>query len=467
MSEQARGTPPRVPGWPLVGALPQLARRHLHFLREMQRRHGDIFTVGFGPTDVVILGHPRHAQQVLRDRAENYQDKGGMEGFRAGHYPLMSTGLATVTGKGATWRNQRRTIQPALHAQHLEAFTAVMVDAIAGCLAGWESHDPSRPVDLEPAVTHMAMEVIGRAMFATAIPPEEADRIAAAVREAFDYTWQGAIAMALPSWLPQPGRRRYRRAIATVHDAVDRLVERALRDGDPPRHLVPALWESSRDEDDEAAARAYVHTEALTLLVTGYESTAAALSWAFFLLARNPRVLKTLQAEVDAVLGDRRPAFADLFRLPYARMVTQEALRLYSPSHWIQRRAEERDEIDGFTIPAGAIVAPMIHLIHHHPEVWDDPERFEPERFTPERVAERHRLAWIPFGAGQRMCPAEEFALAKGQLILAQTLQRYDLAPVPGREPEMRVGTNVRPGGGVWVHLARRDGRKSAVPGRS
>ena len=450
-------SPPRIPGWPLVGALPQLARRHLDFLLEMQATHGDVFTVGFGNADVTVLAHPRHAEHVLRDHAENYQDKGGTQGFRAGHYPLMSTGLATVTGKNGSWREQRRVIQPALHPQHLEAFTEVMVDAIAESLARWQTAaEASQPVDMERELTRLTMHVIGKTLFGTAIAPPEADHIAAEVRRTFNYAWQGAVALSLPGWVPLPGRRRYQRAIAAVHESVAQLVEQSLRHGDPARHLIPALWQASRMDDDSAAARAYVHTEALTLLITGYESTAAGLSWAFHSLSRHPAVLQTLQAEVDSVLAGRRPTYADLAHLPYARMVIQETLRRYAPSHWIQRQAEAEDEIDGFTIPAGAVVAPMIHLIHHHPDVWDDPREFQPERFTPDRVAARHKLAWIPFGAGQRMCPAEEFALAKGQLILAQVLQRYTLTAVPGRVPGMQVGTNVRPKGGVWVYLASR-----------
>ena len=451
-----RSRPPRAPGWPLVGALPQLARRHLDFLLEMRARYGDIFTVRFGSADVTILAHPRHAEHVLRDRAENYQDKGGMYGFRAGHYPLMSTGLATVDGKSESWRRQRRVVQPALHPQHMDAFTAVMVEAIDGHLAGWQKPGRAQPVDLEPEITHMTMDVIGKSMFGTAIARDEADRIAAAVRQTFNYAWQGALALSLPGWMPMPGRRRYERAIADVHEAVAAIVERSLNQGESAQHLVAALWQASRATEDEATARAYVHTEALTMLITGYESTAAAVSWAFHLLSQNPVIHQRLLAEVDTVLAGRQPVYADLAQLSYARMVIRETLRLYAPSHWIQRQAKEPDEIDGFTIPAGAIVAPMIHLIHHNPNVWDDPETFEPERFTPERVAARHKLAWIPFGVGQRMCPAEMFSIAKGQLILAQVLQHYNVTAVPGRTPQMQVGTNVRPKGGVWAHLVPR-----------
>ena len=441
----------------MVGALPQLARRHLDFLLEMRARHGDIFTVDFGRADVTILAHPRHAEYVLQENSGNYQDKGGMHGFRAGHYPLMSTGLATVTGKNGSWRQQRRVIQPALSPHHMDAIIDVMAETIAEHVSGWQSAAAAaHPFELERAMTRVTMDVIGKTIFGTPIGGSEADEIAAAVRQTFNYAWQGALALSLPAWVPMPGARRYRQAIAGVHELVGRIVARSLSDGEPARHLVAALWAARRLDDDEAEVRAYVHTEALTLLITGYESTAAALSWAFYLLSVHQTERETLLAEIDSVLGTRRPASADLVRLQYARMVMRETLRLYAPSHWIQRQAEQPDAIDGFTIPAGAIVAPMIHLIHHNPEVWDDPCAFRPERFVPEQIAARHKLAWMPFGVGQRMCPAEAFSIVKGQLILAQVLQRYNVAPVPGREPGMQVGTNVRPKGGVWVYLTSR-----------
>ena len=99
-------------------------------------------------------------------------------------------------------------------------------------------------------------------------------------------------------------------------------------------------------------------------------------------------------------------------------------------------------------------MAPMIHLVHYHPEIWPEPTKFDPDRFAPERSSQRHKQAWIPFGAGQRRCLAEEFSLVKGQLMLVQILQKYTLAPVAGRAPEMQVGTNLRPRGGVWVELS-------------
>ena len=428
---------PKVAGWPVVGSLPELARRHLSFMLEMRERHGDVYRLDFGRAEVTLFAHPRHAQHILIDRGPNYLDKGGEDGFRAGHFPLMGKGLATVTGDGSSWKQQRRVMQPYFLRQQLTDLTNLMISSIGGSL----DLPTDRPVDIAQEITRISMNVIGQTIFGLEIAPAEADPLAEAIREVMDYTWWGTLANMLPSRTPLPGRRRYQQAIDTVHERVADLVRRSLQFD---RFLIAQM--------NPVMEAGYLHIEALTILIAGYESTAANFSWAFYLLSRHPQVMQRLRSEMEAVLGSRTPTAEDIPQLVYTRQVIKEVLRLYAPSYWMQRRAEEADEIDGFHIPAGAIVAPMIHLVHYHPEIWPDPTRFDPDRFNPS--IERHKQAWIPFGVGHRRCLAEEFSLIKGMLLLVQILQRYGMVAVTGKEPSMAVGTNLRPKGGVWVQLA-------------
>ena len=115
------------------------------------------------------------------------------------------------------------------------------------------------------------------------------------------------------------------------------------------------------------------------------------------------------QEEVDQVLAGRQPDFADLPQLPYTRMVLQEAMRLQPPAYWLMRAAIADDEIDGYHILAGTQIISLTYIVNRHPDEWENAEQFDPERFTPERVADRHRYAWVPFGAGQRMCIGRDF----------------------------------------------------------
>jgi cytochrome P450 len=196
--------------------------------------------------------------------------------------------------------------------------------------------------------------------------------------------------------------------------------------------------------------------EAVSMFLAGYETTAAALAFAIGYVARDAGVARALYAEVDAALDDRRPGFADLPRLPCALRIVKEAMRLSPPAFWLPRVAVADDVIDGFAIPKGATVAPVIYTIHRHPAEWHHPLRFDPDRFLPERSAGRHAQAWMPFGAGQRQCIGKELALMEAQLILARIAQRYEVRDASLHEPQVQLGTTLRPKDGVMVRLGRR-----------
>jgi cytochrome P450 len=165
-----------------------------------------------------------------------------------------------------------------------------------------------------------------------------------------------------------------------------------------------------------------------------------------------------LRAEVDTVLAGRTPSFADLPGLTYTRMVIQEAMRLRPASWWLPRTAVADDVIDGYAIPAGTTVVSLTYGIHHHPDVWAEPARFDPERFTNEQVAQRHKLAWVPFGTGQRQCIGKDFSMMEAQIILAMIVQRYTLAAVAGPAVLPRVTSTLKPNRPVLVRLEQRAG---------
>jgi cytochrome P450 len=131
-------------------------------------------------------------------------------------------------------------------------------------------------------------------------------------------------------------------------------------------------------------------------------------------------------------------------------------MRLRPPSYWVPRTAAEDDEIDGYHIPAGTNVVSFTYMYHHHPEEWDNPAEFDPERFAPENAAKRHKFAFVPFGAGQRMCIGRDFAMMEGQLALAMVMQRFVVTAVPGHISKPQLTTTLRPKGGVMVNVTKR-----------
>jgi cytochrome P450 len=187
--------------------------------------------------------------------------------------------------------------------------------------------------------------------------------------------------------------------------------------------------------------------EMMGLLIAGHETTANALTWTFYLLSQNQDSIERLRREVRQALDGSTPTSADIPRLPYLRLVLDESLRLFPPAWIIGRRAIADDEIGGYHVPAGTVIAICIYTLHRHPAFWETPDLFDPERFTPERSADRHKYAYIPFSIGPRQCIGNSFALLEASLILASIAQRFELHLSPGVEVQPQALFVLRPNG--------------------
>jgi cytochrome P450 len=196
----------------------------------------------------------------------------------------------------------------------------------------------------------------------------------------------------------------------------------------------------------------------MSIFLAGYESTAAALAWAWYLLSQHPAVEEKLMAELDAVLGGRVPTFEDLPKLKYTRMVVDETLRLYPPFPTFFRTSYGSDRLGDYELPSNAAIILSPYVTHRNPQYWEDAGRFDPERFTPERVTERQSRAYYPFGMGQRLCIGSSLSLLEQQLIIAMVAQQYQRRLTPGYVLEPHYDIALRPRNGVPMILTPQHG---------
>lgn len=443
---------PKTSNLPLIGSLPQLLRDPFGFVAQARQTHGDIYRLNLGLINVVVLNQPRHAQYVLRDNAANYSKSGPMWNAVRG---MLGNGL--VVSEGDFWLRQRRMMQPQFHRQRLAALQTLMVEAIAEALDSWEAAaDGVTPFDLTPGFNRLTMKVIVRTLFGTGLTAQEMDDTAEAMTYALDFLMKAILVEPLPGWLPVPGRRKYQRALARFDEIVYGIIAQCRAGKLADDHLLAMLLDVVDEETGEGMTDQQLRDEVATLFLAGYETTSLALSWALHHLMQHPEMMGKMQAEVDGALDGRQPTLADLPQLPYTRMVLQEAMRLQPPSYWLPRTAVADDEIDGYHNPAGTQVVSLTYMYHRHPEHWENADEFDPERFTPERSANRHRYAWIPFGAGQRLCIGRDFAMMEGQLALAMVAQRFNITAVPDHEVKPMLSSTLRPKNGVMVTLEKR-----------
>jgi len=198
--------------------------------------------------------------------------------------------------------------------------------------------------------------------------------------------------------------------------------------------------------------------EMMTLFMAGHETTAAALTWTWYLLSRHPEVDAKLIEELHRVLAGRAPAATDLPKLPYAEMVIREAIRLYPPGPLFGREAVEDVTIGGYTLPAGSIVMVNTYALQRDPRFYTDPEQFDPERFRPGWEDRIPRYAYLPFGGGPRVCIGNGFAMMEARLILATVAQHHKLSLEGSEDVEPIQLVTLRPRGPVRMRLQRRTG---------
>jgi cytochrome P450 len=263
--------------------------------------------------------------------------------------------------------------------------------------------------------------------------------------------------------VPTPGNLASRRAIARLDAVIYRLIAQRRRDS-RDRGDVLSLLLAAQDEDGSAMTDKQVRDEALTLFVAGHETTAVALTWALYLLASNPECRARAEEEIAALPTGPAPlSLDDLKRIPYTLAVLKEAMRLYPPAFVIGRRAKRDVVLAGgaggstYRVKKGANVLLNVLGIHRRQDTFPDPDRFDPTRFLGDREKELPRCAYMPFGAGSRVCIGNHFALMEGHLLLATILRgaRLDLVR-PGETLAPQPLVTLRPRGGVHMRVSKR-----------
>jgi cytochrome P450 len=138
--------------------------------------------------------------------------------------------------------------------------------------------------------------------------------------------------------------------------------------------------------------------------------------------------------------------------------VFKETLRLYPPAYAISRTALHDIDIDGYTVHKGNIVFVAPYTLHRRPDYFAHPETFDPEHFSADNERKLPRYAYMPFGAGPRICIGNHFAMMEGHLLLATLALRVTCELIPGQQIASDPSHNLtlRPKYGVNMIVHRR-----------
>lgn len=392
---------------------------------------------------------PETNRHILKDAVEDYPKSDVTKLILK-----PAIGESLFIAEGAHWHWQRRAAAPVFSLRNVQNLAPIMSAAAERASERLDAA-VGRAANLHEEMVAATFEVISDVTFSGG---ESFDR--EAVHRAIDaYISETAKVslfdiLGVPGWVPRLSRLFSTSAMREMKRVADAAIE-ARRAAGP--HEVPDLLDLLIEADDPASGRQMTTPEMrdnlLTFIVAGHETTALALSWSLYLLAFDPAQQARARAEAQGVLQGRAARAEDVENLPFVRQVIDETLRLYPPAAMLSRSALKADTLCGREVRPGDTVMLPIYALHRNHLLWDDPHAFDPARFADLKAIDRY--AYLPFGAGPRICIGASFAIQEAVIILATLVSRFRFTRIPGKEPKPVLILTLRPEGGVWLKVER------------
>ena len=369
--------------------------------------------------------------------------------------PLLGKGI--LTSEGADWKWQRQASAPMFRPQELAGFVPAFVRAADAALARWRASPPDAVHAIDDDMTRVTFDVIAATLLPSADEPF-ADTVHHSVRALQRFGAWGILyaSMGLPQWFPYPGMAANARAVKRLRSTVMAMVRARRDDSDPPDDLMRRLIASRDPETGRAMDDEQLVDNLLTFYLAGHDTTAKALTWTLYLLARSPEWTAQLEREIEEVTGGAAIRAEHVGKLPLVQSVIRESMRLYPPVPMMSRQAVADAHIDGHFIRAGTSVLLPIYAIHRHARRWEHPDEFDPARFSPERETALARYQYMPFGAGPRVCIGMPFAMIEATVILATLVRQARFALARVEEPMPVASVTLIPKGGMPLKVSLR-----------
>jgi cytochrome P450 len=426
--------------------------RTLAYFEEVARRYGPIASFRIFGRRLHLVTGPELVREVLVVAQHRFTRANGAEVLR----DLLGESMLTVDEPRHV--AQRRVVQPAFHAQRIAGYGAAMLEETRGAMIQWRVGDS---LDVNAAMTRLALAIVGRALFGADVGGSAAALEASLARAMRIVSWLGPILEVVPPWanrlrlrLPLPVNAQLRQARRDLAAIIERLIADRRASGAAGDDLLSMLL-AARSGSDGLTDPPTIADELVTVLLAGHETTANALAWAWYLLARHPQIEAALHQEVDAVAGSRDVTAGDLPRLPLTARIFAETLRLYPPASAFGRRALEACELGGYAVAAGDGIMLSPYVSQRDPELFPAPQAFVPDRWlAPPPPA----FAYFPFGGGARLCIGEAFARMEGTLVLAAVAQRLRLRQASAHEIGIAAHATLRPARPIVLRVELRRG---------
>ncbi|KAK3229202.1 hypothetical protein Dsin_001083 [Dipteronia sinensis] len=469
-------------------------------LYELYLTYGGIFRLTFGPKSFLIVSDPSIAKHILKDNSKAYS-----KGILAEILDFVM-GKGLIPADGEIWRVRRRAIVPALHQKYVVAMIGLFGQATDRlCKKLDVAASDGEDVEMESLFSRLTLDIIGKAVFNYDFDSLTNDTgiveaVYTVLREAEDRSVAPIPIWEIPIWKDiSPRQRKVKEALKLINDTLDDLIAICKRMVDEEELQFHEEYVNEKDPsilhfllasgDDVSSQQ--LRDDLMTMLIAGHETSAAVLTWTFYLLSKEPSVLSKLQYEVDSVLGDRFPTIEDMKKLKYTTRVINEvrriifsndcfnhmlmfvlacfqtfcskflqSLRVYPQPPVLIRRSLEDDMLGKYPIKRGEDFFISVWNLHRSPHLWEDSDKFNPERWpldgpTPNETNQNFR--YLPFGGGPRKCVGDMFASFENVVAIAMLVRRFNFQMALGAPPvEMTTGATIHTTQGLKMTVTRR-----------
>lgn len=405
-------------------------------------------------TDAFAVHDPHAIKRVLMDHAENYpKDTIQRRILSSG----LSDGLLSVEEE--RWEVQRRTLAPIFARRNVTSFTTRMLVAANELSAKWSTMGANATVDVAADMTLVTLNVLALTIFSDGIG-DDLDEFRTAMNTYFGVIGRiGALdLLGAPKFVPRPGHRRLRAAMAYFETVIDRIIDIRCRGRtvpvEGPNDLLTLLLRSPDPSTGRQLSPREIRSNILTFLSAGHETTANTLAWSIFLLSQSPEWRSRVEAEAERELANPADDLAD--RLIVTKAVIEEALRLYPPIAALSRTVLEADRLGDFAVGSRSLIVIAPYVLHRHRMLWSRPDAFDPSRFLPKGRGAIPRFAYLPFGVGPRTCIGASFALQEAAIVLAVLIRDFEMRLLPNADVQPLQRITLRPAHGLPMVISRR-----------
>ncbi|XP_023552789.1 protein LUTEIN DEFICIENT 5, chloroplastic [Cucurbita pepo subsp. pepo] len=438
-------------------------------LYELYLTYGGIFRLSFGPKSFLIVSDPSIAKHILKNNPKNYS-----KGILAEILDFVM-GKGLIPADGEIWRVRRRAIVPSLHMKYVGAMINVFGEAADRlCNKLDDAASNGIDVEMESLFSRLTLDIIGKAVFNYDFDSLTNDTgiveaVYTVLREAEDRSVAPIPVWEIPIWKDiSPRQKKVSKALKLINETLDQLIAICKRMVDEEELQFHEEYMNEQDPSilhfllasgDDVSSK-QLRDDLMTMLIAGHETTAAVLTWTFYLLSKEPRIMAKLQEEVDSVLGDRFPTIEDMKNLKYATRIINESLRLYPQPPVLIRRSLDNDTLGKYPIKKGEDIFISVWNLHRSPELWEDADKFNPERWPldgPNPNETNQNFRYLPFGGGPRKCVGDMFALYEAVVALAMLVRRFDFQMALGAPPvKMTTGATIHTTDGLKMTVTRR-----------